>query len=129
MAQFILPYSNGDRPLAQVASAQTITAPLSTSSFTCPGGGGWRIIAMMLSVDAGVQVGAWNATVVQQGGGIIFPSNGDRVGIADGEWSPVPHNELQGGQTYDINSGNVTGAGPTAATIYVLLQKKDAYCA
>jgi len=128
MAQFILPYSNNDRPLAQVASAQTIAAPLSTSQFTCPGGGGWRIIAMLLSVDAGLQVGAWNATVVMQGGGIIFPTNGDRVGLADGEWSPVPHNQLVGGQTYDINSGNVDVAA-TAGTIYVLLQKQDAYCA
>jgi len=128
MAQFILPYSNNDRPLAQVASAQVLASPSSTSQFTCPGGGGWRIIAMLLSIDAGLQVGAWNCTVVMQGGGIIFPTNGDRVGCADGEWSPVPHNQLVGGQTYDINSGNVD-AGPTAATIYVLLQKQDAYCA
>ena len=60
---------------------------------------------------------------------LFFPTNGDRVGLADGEWSPVPHNALVGGQTYDINSGNVDVAGPTAATIYVLLQKQDAYCA
>jgi hypothetical protein len=128
MAQFILPYSTSDAPLGQIAVAQTIAAPTSTGNFTCPGGGGWRIIAMLLSVDTGVQVGAWNGTVVALGGALIFPNNADRVGLADGEWSPVPNNNLVGGQTYTFNAAAVDAAAITG-TVYVLLQKKDAYCA
>jgi hypothetical protein len=48
--------------------------------------------------------------------------------LADGEWSPVPNNNLVGGQTYTFNAAAVDAAAITG-TVYVLLQKNDAYCA
>ena len=128
MAQFILPYSTETRPLSQVRANMTaIAAPNGSGDFTCPGGGGWDIIAMMPSTDTGAQVGAYNGTVVQQGGGQLFPVNGDRVGLADGEWSPVPHNTLNGGQTYTVQI-TLVDAAATAISVYLLLRKRGSFC-